>query len=1060
MGFTTRSDIGPARPAAGVVLPMGTPNEHQFGQPPPGYVAGRGRGMGDLAKSQGEAGGASVAGPPAEVDRMDYSESNYDEFAGYSERLFSGTAYDEDDAEADQIYQNVDEAMEARRKRARERQMLQEQKKARADRPRIADQFADLKRDLSSVTPEQWDSIPEVGDHSLKYKQSRRKDSFTPVPDSILLMQGGGGGANGTARSVDPNEGLMSALTTGSGRNSVITSRLDRISDNIEGQTVVDPKGYLTSLNSIKITSDAEIGDIKKARVLLQSVTTTNPQHGPGWIAAARVEEHANKMVSARKVILEGCEKAPHSEDVWLEAARLHPQDKSKIILNNALRALPQSVKIYLQLASYETNFNQKKAILRKGLENIPNSVTLWKAAIELENVHDAKILLSRAIECLPTCLDMYLALAKLETHANARKILNMARENIPTERKVWIYAATLEEVNNNLSLVPKIVEKMVVSLEQIQTVIKREEWLAEAIECERMGAPYTGQQIVKHTIHIGVEKEDCKKIWLDDIHACLTNHQPPAVEIARGIADVALASFPNKRSVWLQAIMIEKEYGDAARLEDRLQHACQAVPHAEILWLMYAKEKWLNQDINSARSILMQAYQHNPQSEQIYLAAIKLEWENNELPRTRMLLARAKEVIGTPKVYLKFALFELEQGQTQAVVTLLEEGIAKHPTFEKFYLMLGQVYDHASTSEQDIQKSRTVFQQGIKQCPQSVPLWRSLIWLEEKDKGVVKARSIGEMARLRAPKNELLYVECLRLERRHNFSKLYQNLLAKALQDCPQGGAIYAEMLLNIPKAQYKARTMEALKKVPHSDVVLLAIARLFERSFIYRKAYKYYERALTVNPRLGDAYVYYFACAYIQIHKKALLENASHMHQANGSDARVARALEDNTSQYSSALRNTETVHEDMLAMEGVDEEDDDDAKLEATVQTTMEAAGAAENSANGAAGGNASAVEKPTEKQGKPLNSSEDSSRAPSASTTTETAVAAASATSVGDREAKLRELLKRCEDAQPNCGELWNCFTKQTHLRRKSIKEKLLLAVQSVFGFELLPGTCEF
>jgi hypothetical protein len=58
----------------------------------------------------------------------------------------------------------------------------------------------------------------------------------------------------------------------------------------------VDPKGYLTDLTSIKISSDAEISDIKKARLLLKSVIQTNPKHAPGWIAAARLEEVAGKL--------------------------------------------------------------------------------------------------------------------------------------------------------------------------------------------------------------------------------------------------------------------------------------------------------------------------------------------------------------------------------------------------------------------------------------------------------------------------------------------------------------------------------------------------------------------------------------------------------------------------------------------------------------------------------------------------------------------------------------------------------------------------------------------
>eukprot|EP01031_Cornospumella_fuschlensis_P035849 gene35849-43481_t len=234
MGFTTRSDIGPARPAAST--PGASVIDPQFGQAPPGYVAGRGRGMGDLARAQA---GQDTAAPSGDVDRMDYSESNYDEFAGYGERLFASGAYEEDDAEADQIYDQVDELMEGRRKRAREKAMLQEQQRSKSERVRIADQFADLKRELGGVTAEQWDAIPEVGDHSLKLKQARRKDIGVPVPDSVLLLGAAAGLQGGSLRSVDPSEGLATPFSSSNNassaappslsdlRNSALTSRLD-----------------------------------------------------------------------------------------------------------------------------------------------------------------------------------------------------------------------------------------------------------------------------------------------------------------------------------------------------------------------------------------------------------------------------------------------------------------------------------------------------------------------------------------------------------------------------------------------------------------------------------------------------------------------------------------------------------------------------------------------------------------------------------------------------------------------------------------------------------------
>ena len=48
-----------------------------------------------------------------------------------------------------------------------------------------------------------------------------------------------------------------------------------------------------------------------------------------------------------------------------------------------------------------------KRRVLRKALENIPSSVRLWKAAIELEEPEDARVLLGRAVECCPHSVEV-----------------------------------------------------------------------------------------------------------------------------------------------------------------------------------------------------------------------------------------------------------------------------------------------------------------------------------------------------------------------------------------------------------------------------------------------------------------------------------------------------------------------------------------------------------------------------------------------------------------------------------------------------------------------------
>ena len=42
-----------------------------------------------------------------------------------------------------------------------------------------------------------------------------------------------------------------------------------------------------------------------------------------------------------------------------------------------------------------------------QALEHVPNSVRLWKAAVELEGEEDAKIMLGRAVECCPTSVEV-----------------------------------------------------------------------------------------------------------------------------------------------------------------------------------------------------------------------------------------------------------------------------------------------------------------------------------------------------------------------------------------------------------------------------------------------------------------------------------------------------------------------------------------------------------------------------------------------------------------------------------------------------------------------------
>jgi pre-mRNA-processing factor 6 len=70
---------------------------------------------GGVSRDESTEGGAAAV----LADRQDYSDTNYDEFSGYSGSLFSNTEYDEEDRQADEVYESIDVQMDARRKSRR-----------------------------------------------------------------------------------------------------------------------------------------------------------------------------------------------------------------------------------------------------------------------------------------------------------------------------------------------------------------------------------------------------------------------------------------------------------------------------------------------------------------------------------------------------------------------------------------------------------------------------------------------------------------------------------------------------------------------------------------------------------------------------------------------------------------------------------------------------------------------------------------------------------------------------------------------------------------------------
>ncbi|GFE54146.1 U5 snRNP-associated protein subunit [Babesia ovis] len=917
--FSTRADFGYSAVTA----------NDPFGKPPEGYIPGRGRGATSFA------GGVSRDDVSDAVDLS--VVGGEDSLNLENEQLFKDAEYDDEDKEADLIYDFIDNRMDERRRSRRESQIRAEVTKQRAEKPTIHQQLAPLKRELEGLTMEDWESIPSIGDYSLKRKQqNKRQPQYTAAPDSLLYsarahmqtessigtatplgfatplgIMGGSATPSGTRTTSvlrAPSGDASSLNDLGEARGAVLSLTLDKVMDNISGQTVVDPKGYLTDLNAMNIKSDSDIADIKKARTLLKSVIATNPTHSPGWIAAARVEELAGKISSAREIIAQACEKCGDREDVWLEAARLEKPEYAKAVLAKAVRMVPQSVKIWVEAARREQNVNDKRRILRKALEFVPNSVRLWKDAISLEDEENAYVMLKRAVECVPDSVDLWLALARLCPYQEAQKVLNEARKQLPTNPDIWITAAKLEESNGNSQMVEKIIARGLDNLTKKGVIHVRENWLKQAEQCEKNSFLKTAEAIVKCTMTLAIDPSMLKETWLEDGERFEENG---LYTCARAIYRCALDHMKTKKSLWLALAELETKHGKPTDVDDVLSQATKYCPNSEILWLMAAKHKWMQGDVDAARDILADAYSKNQDAESISLAAVKLEREHDQFDRARELLSRSRQQCGTRKVWMQSIQLERQLGNYTAAMSLCEEALNVHPNFDKLWMIAGQL--RLELEEPDVAESIRIFKCGTEQCPWSVGLWLLALESLMRDNEHAKARALVDAAKTKircilgprlkqsekvvtvntkklsssellriakaatdfppgtvtSPQEDeeiieslaqiilkncdLLWLRAVEIELESGNSGNAYFMMSSALQEFPDSGNLWARAIFLEERNAQNAKAVDALNQCPNSSLVVMAAARLFWRDAKTLKARKWFQRAVALDDTNG---------------------------------------------------------------------------------------------------------------------------------------------------------------------------------------------------------------
>lgn len=922
-GFTTRSDLGPAREG---------PSEDQVGvrRNAPWILlttdAQIKAALQKRAEQLGTAAPSAYGVPEKKADDDDDDERFQD--PENETGLFAGGDFTREDQEADDIYAAVDEKMEKRRRARRyvnlslatflpttsritgslhipiqrgritdlklvetfrEAREAQERAEYEANNPKIQQQFSDLKRGLSSMSEEDWANLPEPGDLTRKnkrLKQDRMANArHYAVPDSVIAgardsmqldttVQDDGPATNGST--TDGVDGTLTDFRSiGQARDKVLQLRLDQAttaengaSANSGTATTIDPKGYLTSLTKSEIKAgEVEVADVNRVRVLLDSVIKTNKHHAPGHIALCRLESVAGRTMAARKAIMRGTELCPTSEDIWQEAITVHQEGdnhNAKITAAKALQACPMSTQLWLRAMSLENDSISKKRVLRKALDLIPKSVQLWKQLINLqEDTNEAKLLMAKATEECPFSIELHIGLANVEfSNGNkeaAMAVLNKARSLIPTSHEIWCAAIKLSEAIGKLPP-DRVAKAAVKSLAQNSAMLKREEWIAEAEKCEAEAAPRSAAAIIQETLAYGLDPddEDLRTIFLEDAEASIQRNK---FVTARAIFAYLLRLFPTSKTAWKKSVEFEKAHGSREEYWRLLEKSCEACPDAEEFWIMNSRAKWEAGEKTEARRVLGRSFKQLSSNENVFLSAVELEVKDGQISEASTLLQTARQEAGTSRIWYISVDFARKYGdgdgadKNSTALDLVNQGLQLYPSEPRLHMQKGQIY----AAMGKIPQAREAYSVGTRACKSSVHLYLLLSRLEESQGLITKARSVLERGVLNC-KSPLIALEAIRVERRAGNLAQAKALMARALQQFPTSGLLWSENIWHLEdRTKRKPRSLEAIKKVDNDPSLFVTVARVFWTERKLDKAASWFEKAILLDPDLGDTWAWY---------------------------------------------------------------------------------------------------------------------------------------------------------------------------------------------------------
>lgn len=697
--------------------------------------------------------------------------------------------------------------MEERRKNIKEKNELINLKRNRNEQPTIRQAFSALKNDLKKLSQSDWENIPEIKDFTIK---KRKMERYIPITDSEIMAA-----LNDTIIPLkEEKEKETTIENVGKAKNSILKMLIDKIGEEKGEKNSIDRLSYLTELNTLNkdnivnpLNSFEGVQDMKKAKLLLNNLITTNPENPLSWISAARLEMMDNEQGKAREILAKAIEKIKDSEELWIEYSRLYDNDptKEKYILNKGIMYLPKSEKLYFELIKIEKNDNEKKKILKKCLfDKIPTSEILWKMLIELEknNQETYKRLLIKCIEYFPKSINNWISLSKECDYEEGKQYLLKA---IKLNEDSWhirmFYLFYEEKENKNQENKEEILTNIFNGfVEEFKNKDKsNEELISFACESEKNNCLISNKIIVNYTLKNYFKKTNYKKTknTFKKIIEDIKSQEYKYIYTIKQIYITILQLNDNKDiELWVKYIDFIKMNISVEEVENIFKEAINKATkdvYKETFYLLYAKILKENKNIDKAINLLNDGYK-KINKENILFALVKLYDSKKLFQESILLLEKAKEdkknennheiCINLIKEYINIENIER---------ALLEcnEGIKKYQDIDEFYLLNADLLslknknnDDEEEKNKNLEMAANILRNGIKLIPNSYKLYIKLSDVLYQVGQYNQARAILDKG-LGNKNNEncaLLYKEQILLEVKLENKNIARNLLYKAL--------------------------------------------------------------------------------------------------------------------------------------------------------------------------------------------------------------------------------------------------------------------------------------